>query len=385
MNDLEIETQVENYRTKFYQYEAFVNSIKSLLVQLLRADNVDYVTIEGRAKTIESFQEKIQRDSKDYKEPLDELTDLAGVRVITYQVADIDTVSKIIDDNFQIDTENSVDKSKILKADQFGYLSVHYIVSLDGSRKNLKEYTEFKGLKAEIQVRTVLQHAWAAIDHKLCYKSKEEIPAALRRKLYRISALLETADDEFDTLRLEINKIRENYEKSVTSGTLDISIDVDSLHAYAYNSKTAKNIYTSISNADIELGPTNPNRKSPEFGQLLLMLELAEIAQLSELDDLYNSNLKQYEEWFKKLNNEWKGLISTPNLKLVLTRDVVLRIALLLSLPPGKATQTASGLFFGDKLKEAVEKIYNDIHGEALLSIPVQQVNPLDPRARAFS
>ena len=385
MNASDIETQVEHYRKKIYQYEAFVNAIKSLLIQLLRADNVDYVTIEGRAKTIESFQEKIQRDDKNYEEPINELTDLAGIRVITYQVADIDTVSKIIDDNFEIDTESSVDKSKILKADQFGYLSVHYIVSLDSNRKNLKEYTEFKELKAEIQVRTVLQHAWAAIDHKLCYKSKEEIPAELRRKLYRISALLETADDEFDILRSEINTIREKYENSITSGTLDISIDVDSLHAYAYNSEIAKKIYTSISNADIELGPTNPNRKSPEFRQFLLMLELAKINQLSEINDLFSEKCEQYEEWFKQLNNKWKELISSPNLKLVLTRDVILRIALLLSLPPEKATKTVSGLSFGDKLKEAVEKIYNNIYGEESLSIPAQQLHSPDWRARAFS
>ena len=296
-------------------------------------------------------------------------------------IAYIDTVSKIIDDNFEIDTESSVDKSKILKADQFGYLSVHYIVSLDSNRKNLKEYTEFKELKAEIQVRTVLQHAWAAIDHKLCYKSKEEIPAELRRKLYRISALLETADDEFDILRSEINTIREKYENSITSGTLDISIDVDSLHAYAYNSEIAKKIYTSISNADIELGPTNPNRKSPEFRQFLLMLELAKINQLSEINDLFSKKCEQYEEWFKQLNNKWKELISSPNLKLVLTRDVILRIALLLSLPPEKATKTVSGLFFGDKLKEAVEKIYNNIYGEESLSIPAQQIVSRDKRA----
>lgn len=83
------------------------------------------------------------------------------MRIIIYFLSDIDKVAKLIEDEFHIDEANNVDKRKQVEADQFGYMSLHYIVSLLEERLKLGENKKFAGLKAEIQIRTILQHTWA--------------------------------------------------------------------------------------------------------------------------------------------------------------------------------------------------------------------------------
>jgi ppGpp synthetase/RelA/SpoT-type nucleotidyltranferase len=96
----------------------------------------------------------------------------------------------MIEEEFTIDKDNSLDKRKELRSNEFGYLSVHYVVSLSPARAALGEYKNYASLRAEIQVRTVLQHAWAAVDHRLRYKSETDAPEHLRRRLFLLSGLL---------------------------------------------------------------------------------------------------------------------------------------------------------------------------------------------------
>jgi trimethylamine:corrinoid methyltransferase-like protein len=67
-------------------------------------------------------------------------------------------------------------------------------------------------MHAEVHVRTVLQHAWAAISHSLQYKKEDDVPAALRRRLNRLAALLELADQEFTTLSAEHRALHQSRD-----------------------------------------------------------------------------------------------------------------------------------------------------------------------------
>jgi putative GTP pyrophosphokinase len=104
------------------------------------------------------------------------VTDLVGARVITYFADDVDRVARIIRnlDNFEIDPRNSVDKRRALQADQFGYQSLH-LVALLSKRRIFTENREFEGLKIEIQIRSLLQHTWAEIEHAY-YKAERTLP-----------------------------------------------------------------------------------------------------------------------------------------------------------------------------------------------------------------
>src|ERR1017187_579774 len=83
---------VKSYETIRPTHTLFVDSLRALLLQLLSATDIDYAAIEGRTKTVESFQEKAMREGKDYLDPLHEMTDLAGVRIIAYHSRDLDGI-----------------------------------------------------------------------------------------------------------------------------------------------------------------------------------------------------------------------------------------------------------------------------------------------------
>lgn len=201
-----------------------------LLERLLSHAGIDIVTIERRTKDIESFRTKVTQEdkAKKYKNLID-ITDLSGIRIISYLQEDCSKISNLICDEFKVDLKNSINKKISLNTDQFGYISDHYVVELSDARCALRELTPFRGMKAEIQVRTVLQHTWAAVDHKLRYKSKREVPQELQRRLFRISALLETADDEFSYLAAQAAELRRSYSESIERGQLEIPVNADSI------------------------------------------------------------------------------------------------------------------------------------------------------------
>lgn len=143
---------------------------------------------------------------------LADVTDVVGIRVITHFESEVHAVSSLIEKEFEIDWENSVDKGKTLAPESFGYRSLHYICTLKD--KGLEAENErFRGLKFEIQIRSILQHAWAEIEHPLGYKSGQGIPPEFRRRFSRLAGLLEMADQEFGAIRAEL----QHYESKVRS------------------------------------------------------------------------------------------------------------------------------------------------------------------------
>jgi ppGpp synthetase/RelA/SpoT-type nucleotidyltranferase len=113
--------------------------------------------------------------------------------------------------NLMLIWENTIDKRKTLSPNVFGYLSVHYVVSFDKNRLKKKAFADYKDIRFEIQIRSILQHAWAEIEHDLGYKSEIEVPDEIRRKFSRLAGLLEIADSEFISLR----DISKNYALDV--------------------------------------------------------------------------------------------------------------------------------------------------------------------------
>lgn len=213
-------------------YDSFSGRLRSLIIELLSAEGINAVQVDARAKDVQSFIEKIARRPGEYRDPLTDITDLSGVRVIVYYSSDVERVDSLIEREFTVDRDNSWRRTPVSDPDRFGYRSDHYVVSCSASRASLGEWKPYQGLKAEIQVRTVLQHAWAAIDHRLNYKRADEIPVELKRQLFRISALLEVADDQFEAVRLGAERLSGEYKKSVSSGELDLPIDRDSMTIY---------------------------------------------------------------------------------------------------------------------------------------------------------
>lgn len=213
-----------NCEIKFKEKIKYFNdlglNLKNNLKNLLLEKNIDFMEVDYRIKTLESFNEKIKR--KRYKEPLDEIEDICGVRIICYYVNDLKRIDNLIEENFTVLSKSY--KEQELDENQFGYRSNHYIVNLKQDwcvvpiLKGLNEY------KAEIQVRTILMHAWADISHKLNYK-KTGKNKEFERKLNQLSALFEIADEYFVNLkefkRMEIQEVLENKKENSFECDLD--------------------------------------------------------------------------------------------------------------------------------------------------------------------
>lgn len=213
MNRTEQKNLLKEYNKKYSQYNSFAKELHSMIEKIMQINAVHVTHVESRAKTYESLKVKLERKGKKYKPELSEITDLAGIRIIVYSLDDINIVEKIIKKEFSVDESRSVDKAKDLKTNEFGYLSKHYIVSLNKEREQLTEYSMYVGLKAEIQVRTTLQHAWASIEHKLRYKSDIKLPEEERRELSSIAASFESYDKAFKRI---LDKYNELSEKKLT-------------------------------------------------------------------------------------------------------------------------------------------------------------------------
>ncbi len=197
---------VAAYERKQPAFNSFAKETKALISRLLSDADIRTSQIECRTKTIESLSKKLGRPDKSYSE-LASIPDLVGLRVIVYHPEDVDRAVALIKQEFDVDEESSGDVATRLAPHEFGYRSVHLVIRLLPNRGVLSEWRSFADLHAEVQIRTVLQHAWASISHSLQYKREEEVPSSLRRRLYRLSALLELADQEFTMLGSEHHQL----------------------------------------------------------------------------------------------------------------------------------------------------------------------------------
>lgn len=220
--------------------------IRELLIELLNAESLKFHSVNDRIKKEESLIKKFNLKNAKYNK-LEDMTDIIGIRIITYYSDDIDRVAQLIEENFDVDQKNSIDKREMLDIDRFGYLSLHYVVKLKKERLKLPEYRYCKKYKIEIQIRSILQHAWAEIEHDLGYKNNIETPREIRRNFFRLAGLLETADKEFIDIRNEISDYERTIQKRIVDKEELIFIDKISLEAYANNDLKYKELITKIS------------------------------------------------------------------------------------------------------------------------------------------
>jgi putative GTP pyrophosphokinase len=208
---------------EFPNYERLGGAVRSLLENILKKRQIEFLAISHRAKTLSGALEKIRR--KDYNNPRVQLTDLSGIRVITYLEEQVDEISKTVRYLFEVDEENSRDRSEILGDDKVGYRSTHFVCTLGQNRDKLPEYESLGALKFEIQVRTVLQHAWAELAHDRSFKFGAALPSKIQRKLNLYSGMLEVVDSNFDEISKEIDAYKQKIEKTSVDKISSVNID----------------------------------------------------------------------------------------------------------------------------------------------------------------
>jgi ppGpp synthetase/RelA/SpoT-type nucleotidyltranferase len=225
MSDIKLDPHSEallrQYRELRPALEQLSQEAYDVLRHALREQGIYVTAIEHRVKTEMSLAGKLELKGAKYKS-IDDITDLVGLRVITFYSDEVDKVAAIAKRLFDVDWQNSVDKRKLHELTSFGYNSLHYICRLKTG-----------GPRFELQMRTALQHVWSTIEHDTGYKGDVKIPREYLRQFSRLAGMLELMDDEFSRLRIVLTDYRRQMLTLVKSGQLDdVPLSRDSFRNY---------------------------------------------------------------------------------------------------------------------------------------------------------
>jgi putative GTP pyrophosphokinase len=214
------------------------DSVRRVVEEALRRRGINVHSVQARAKDPQSFGKKAARpDERDpsrpkYADPLREITDLAAVRIITYFPGTLPEIEAVLKAEFDI--IERADKGQILlEEERFGYQSIHFLVRIKGNRAQLPEYERCRDSIVEIQLRTILQHAWAEIEHDIQYKGASVIPIEIHRRFMALAGMLEIADREFQAIQNADAELRASARANVVQGRFEnIEITPDALKTY---------------------------------------------------------------------------------------------------------------------------------------------------------
>lgn len=265
---MESETLLAAYAETRPALVTLARELEAELCTLLAGRDVQLVS--ARVKAPESLRGKLARPDKTYRSLWD-VTDLVGLRVVTFFEDTIDEVGRAIEAHFGIDFARSIDKRGFTDHGRFGYRSLHYVCALPSARAPHADF------RFEIQIRTALQHAWAEIEHDLGYKGNEAVPAQIRRRFARVASLLEVADQEFVSIRRDLLEYRDAVRTALDTGAA-LPIDTVSLEGLCREQAIA-----SLDHAVAEaLGkPVVPDLFYPDY--LVRMLRLAGLSTTDAL------------------------------------------------------------------------------------------------------
>lgn len=268
-------------------YQDFLKYFYNTITGILAEQSIVVQSVDTRLKKRNSLKEKIDLKKK-YKS-LEEITDVCGMRIITYFSDDVDKIADIINEEFEVDIENSVDKRKFDDPTKFGYVSLHYIVSLKGERSELREAKRFKNLKIEIQIRTILQHAWAEIEHDLGYKTVGDIPDDIRRTFSLLAGHIELADERFVMIKNDMRDYSEKSEDRVKNNDSSIPIDIVTMNAFVNNDEEYLQSIDLLSrkiNARINQEKSE-NEMKKYLSYIIDMCNILKIETISQLKEVY--------------------------------------------------------------------------------------------------
>ena len=272
--------------------------MEKLLKDLLEENGIHVHSVKSRVKSESSIRKNIVEKRKEYSK-LEDAHDFSGIRIITFFADEVDLVAGIINKEFVVDEELSVDKRKLLDPDRFGYLSLHYVVHLSPSRLKLTEYQRFKECQSEIQIRSILQHAWAEIEHDLGYKSKKAVPKEIQRRFSRIAGLLEIADSEFTDIRIELREYEESVPELISTKPEEVTINKASLISFINTSSEIKYLDQKI----LTIMKVDILKEKTDYGINfdMQLLEYLGIKSIKDIDTALIKNKKNIE----KFAEEW--------------------------------------------------------------------------------
>ena len=319
MNKRRIDEIGIRYVESLKLYEEYAARIRNLIQDLVEVEGIEFYAIDGWAEPPAELLRILST--------LEE-NDLPGVDLVTIRVllrfpADVLRIESLIKSEFDVDPSRSLpSNSRVLKdPGRFGYPAVVYILSLSESRSTLKEWEKYKDLNFRLELRTLLQEAWATIVPKVSQTVGTSSEEEFTRELFLLGAMLEKADKGFLTLRDEIKNESLLVPPSASAKKPPEPVAAETLF-------TDEELYRLFHDDPSLLGKWNSNAISagfPEFtpdanylresfSHLCNILRASGIDTLSEvrkfLDDMDNEDkglrqLKTLHETFRD-NDKWR-------------------------------------------------------------------------------
>lgn len=274
--------RIENFREWYVKskpvYEEVSDYVEEKIGRYLEQQKLNVASSSARAKTVDSVYNKAKKVQKvgeqyvlKYTNPQKEIMDFAGVRIVVYLASEMKIVADAVESLFEggilyNDSENKLD---LLGQDKVGYLSIHYVVTIDSKEK---QYSHLNGLKCEIQIRTVLQDAWAQIFHDRIYKGHDvsDDEHYIIRKTNLLSGSLELIDNQIDEIVRYFDSKNGNLDKKSYQQLLNKNVSENSLGEYC----------NLLLNGRVE--------KFYSYSQVSKLLEAMGIRTLRELDYCVN-------------------------------------------------------------------------------------------------
>lgn len=174
---------------------------RDAIEDLLNDAGIIFDRVAARVKGWPSLKAKAKKRNIDgelmYPNPWDDIQDIVGVRVNVFHSTVIPEAITIFGDSFEV--IKSVDKAAETRvAGGFGYGSHHLVLRVT---EDMEDLADFVGMRFEVQIRTVLQHAWAEFEHDIRYKQGLGAPSPQVDRLFTLAAgLIELADNQFDEI-----------------------------------------------------------------------------------------------------------------------------------------------------------------------------------------
>lgn len=201
---------LEKYSKAYSRYDQAAKEAGTFVTSLLQDSPLAIHVIQSRPKSIDSLRGKLRK--KRYRNPSRQVTDLIGLRIITYSWEDLDAVATELRGWLDVSERKSRDARLELEANKFGYRSVHLIARLRPGEAMLPQNKTLRRQWFEIQIRSILDHAWSEIEHEVIYKSGVKFPLEIRRRFTAVAGALEVLEHAFANLTSERNLLIEKYK-----------------------------------------------------------------------------------------------------------------------------------------------------------------------------
>jgi ppGpp synthetase/RelA/SpoT-type nucleotidyltranferase len=267
----------KEFQNRLGIYENVRSAVFGVIETQLNSIKVQRLPLQARIKAGESAKRK-QVDKK-YSEPFKNMTDLLAFRVVVYVAEDVDAVEHVIRNCFEVDEANSVDKRVPVEVGRVGYRSLHLVCSLGKDRNKLPEYKSVCNIPFEIQVRTILEHTWAEIEHQKNYKSKVALPSELQRRLFVLAGTLELVDRELSSISQDARRYAALAASSDESIEADL-VSATSLVAILQSALARRDTTKTISNTG-----------DGDYSNLIGELSAFDIKRNQALSELIETNL----------------------------------------------------------------------------------------------